>query len=288
MQPRPPILILLLIPSLAMIAGGGGCSSARSTSADSSQAAALAVSNTYLASACGELLDEGAPLQVLAPAGSCPGHFDVRPSQARAMRSCRVMIRFDFQRGLDDKVRTWAGDQLTIASVTVPGGLVEPATYRAICRQAADVLTRHALLDPAVAEDRLAKVEQAVADLQAEIDERIALAGLAGAPVLAAGHQAAFCRSLGFDVVATFAGADQSAIGQVDQAIRRADARKVRLVIANRPEGRQLADALADRLGARVVVFGNFPDPSEGNYAGLVRANLARLVGNGDVPTGAR
>ncbi len=274
-------LLPLLTVSLAILSAVIGCSPARSTSPPASEAAQLAVTNTYLASACRDLLGDDAPLYVLAPAGSCPGHFDVRPSQARAMRSCEVLLRFDFQSGLDSKVRAWAGEQVAIAPVSVPGGLAETSTYRAICRQAGELLVGHGLMDADAARDRQDKVDQAMTDLQAEIDEQVRQAGLSGAPVLSAGHQAAFCRSLGLDVVATFSGADQAGIGEVNEAIQLADSRGAMLVIANRPQGRQLADALADRLGARVVVFGNFPDAAEGDFAGLVRANVSRLVADG-------
>ena len=51
-------------------------------------------------------------------------------------------------------------------------------------------------------------------------------------------------------------------------------------MVANRPEGRRAADALAKRLGAQVVVLGNFPDPQEGHalFDDLLRANVNLLI----------
>ncbi|NLF31141.1 MAG: zinc ABC transporter substrate-binding protein, partial [Planctomycetes bacterium] len=103
---------------------------------------------------------------------------------------------------------------------------------------------------------------------------------LADRPVLASVHQEAFCRWLGLNVVATFSGADTAGVGEVDEAVRRADAAGVRLIVANRPEGRRVADALAERLGAKVVVFGNFPALDEGHdcFDDLLTDNVAALL----------
>jgi nucleoside-diphosphate-sugar epimerase len=51
-------------------------------------------------------------------------------------------------------------------------------------------------------------------------------------------------------------------------------------VIANRPEGRGLADALADRLGAKVVMFDNFPVEYDGqvSFDRLVLDNIHWLI----------
>ncbi len=54
---------------------------------------------------------------------------------------------------------------------------------------------------------------------------------------------------------------------------------QVQLIIANRPEGRQAADALADRFGAQVIVFDNFPDGhGRDSFDRLVRTNVEQLV----------
>ena len=63
------------------------------------------------------------------------------------------------------------------------------------------------------------------------------------AAVLASVHQKAFCESLGLDVIATFSAADTAGVGQLDHAVRAAEAANIRAIIANQPEGRRTADA---------------------------------------------
>ena len=86
---------------------------------------------------------------------------------------------------------------------------------------------------------------------------------LPGCPVLASGHQADFCRWLGLRVVKEISSADNSRVVDLDEAIKAGEAAGVRVIVANEPEGRRAADAVADRLQARVVVFANFPEPAK-------------------------
>jgi hypothetical protein len=64
-----------------------------------------------------------------------------------------------------------------------------------------------------------------------------------------------------------------------NRAIQAAETGGARLVIANRPEGREVADALADRLGGPVVVFDNFPPSGEADgFDRMLRRNVRALV----------
>jgi len=109
--------------------------------------------------------------------------------------------------------------------------------------------------------------------------EKIDQAALRDKPVLASGHQAAFCRWLGLDVVEMFDSADTVRPSTINAAIDAGEKAKVKLIVANRPEGRQLADALADHLKAVVVVFANFPDgQTPADFDRMVRRNVDSLV----------
>lgn len=253
--------------------GGSGCDRPAAGGA----AAAVAVSSSYLEAVVQDLLP-GQPVLRLAEPGMCPGHFDLRPSQIEALRHCRLLLRFDFQAALDAKLAPGAGAGARVAAVTLPGGMGEPASYLAACRQAAAALVERGLLAPAQAEARLRAIGPRVEAEAARLRRLVQAAGLIGCPVVSSVHQEALCRFLGLDVVATFGAADSTSMGALDTAIRAGGA--ARLVIANRPEGRRLADALAERLGAAVVVFDNFPDPERhgGRFDGLLRDNVLRLI----------
>jgi len=241
--------------------------------------APIAVTSTYLAAALADLLGERTALLPLAAPGMCPGHFDLRPSQVRQLRQCGLLVRFDFQQSLDSRLSDHATDPPEIVSVRLPGGMCEPASYQAACEQLAVALVRLGRLGQTEADARLAAIADRIEQLSTWSVTRIEQAGLAAAPVLCSGHQAGFCRFLGLNAVATFSAADTAQPSQIDRAVKQGQQQAVRLIVANLPEGRQLADALADRLGATVVVFGNSPEGDATDaFDQLVRRNVEALI----------
>jgi zinc transport system substrate-binding protein len=237
----------------------------------------IATTTTYLEAVARDLLGAGIHVLRLSEPGACPGHFDLRPSQATELRRCRVLLRFDFQQSLDARLTGSHGEGPRVAEIALGGGMNLPASYLAACRQAAEHFVELGLLSPADADQRIKAVTARIEALARAASNRIAQAGIAGQPVLASGHQRDFVEWLGLDVVAVFRAADTASVRQIEEALAAGSFAQARLVIANRPEGRRTADALAERLQARVVVFENFPDLQNG------RASFdAMLTGNVD------
>jgi zinc transport system substrate-binding protein len=239
--------------------------------------APVAVSSPYLEAAVREMLGPDVPMVRLAGPSMCPGHFDMRPSQIGQLARCGLLVRFDFQKSLDEKLRT---DSCRIAAIGVKGGLCVPDTFISTCRQVADHLVKANLAKQSDADARLAMLAKRMASLRQEAERQTKAARLKDAPVLASGHQADFCRWLGLNVVAEISSADDSGIRDLDEALKAGQSAGARIVVANEPEGRRSADAVAERLDARVVVFANFPEPDkELAFDGLVQRNLAALLG---------
>lgn len=259
------------IPLLAVLVAATGCK-------DASPPADVAVTNSMFECAVVDLAGDDMAIMRLADPGMCPGHFDMRPSQVESLRGCRVLLRLDFQQSLDRKLAGVSGEGLRIAEINVPGGLCEPDSYLAAAREIAEALVAADLLDRAVADNRLAAIEKSMAELKHRCQQRVQ--PIRGAAVLASVHQKAFCEWLGLDVVATFSAADTAGVGQLDHAVRAAEAANVRVIIANQPEGRRTADALADRLDVPVVMLGNFPamTDQQATFDRLVKANVEALM----------
>lgn len=242
------------------------------------ESATIAASNTYLEAAARDLLGREVAVLRLAEPGMCPGHFDMRPSQLSELSGCQLLLRFDFQRGLDRKLDAAVQRGLRIISVAPDAGLCTPTAYRNTCVAVAAALVEAGMLEQSTAAARLAEVDRALATATADVRARITNAGLADVGVVTSGHQAAFCTFLGLNVLAEFSGTDTALINEIDTAI--GAGAKARAIIANRPEGRGLADALAARLDLPVVVLDNFPHPQKHNgvFVELMRANANVIV----------
>ncbi|MFB3893272.1 MAG: metal ABC transporter solute-binding protein, Zn/Mn family [Phycisphaerae bacterium] len=238
----------------------------------------VAATNSLLECAVKDLLGDSTAVLRLAEPGMCPGHFDIRPSQVEQLRSCRILLRLDFQKSLDTKLTGAKDDGLYIAEIRVSGGLCEPESYLEACRQTADALVAAGLLERDAADTRLTAITDRIEQTAARCRHEVA--ALKDTPVIVSVHQEAFCKWLGLQPVALFTGADEAGVGQVDEALRQGEQASAKLVIANLPEGRRVADALAARLGAKVVVFGNFPALNDGqsSFDDLLEANVRALM----------
>jgi len=238
----------------------------------------IAVSNSLLAGVIKDLLGESTPVLLLAQPDMCPGHSDIRPGQVNDLRRCQVLLRLEFERSLDLKLLSVTNEGLHVAEVAVAGGLSEPDSYLAMCQQAADTLVSAGLLDRTLADRRLEQIGARI--LEQVSEHRVRLRSVQNVPVVASLHQERFCRWLGLNVVATFSGADMMPVSQIETAVRQGEKAGVKLVVANLPEGRRVADALAQRLGAKVVVFDNFPTLKHGHVAfdDLLETNINTLL----------
>ncbi len=248
---------------------------------DAENRAEIAVTNSYLGCVVLDLCGDDTEVLCLAPAGMCPGHFDISPSQVEQLCDCKMLLLFDFQKQIVETLSRVRQRGLKTALVAEPGGLCVPETYLAICRKVSEVLSTEFPERKAQYEQRLQAIESDLKQLRRELLEKIQGAGLSEAKVLASNHQADFAGWLGLETVATFVGSDTETVTGIDRCIKKAEGQEIRFVIANKQEGTALAKALAERLKARAVVFSNFPElrGQTGGFDALLRANVEALLG---------
>ena len=241
----------------------------------------IAVTNSYLECVVRDLCPEGGEVLCLAPPGMCPGHFDISPAQVRQLRNCRVLLLFDFQQSVEEKLSRLRDGGLRMQRVEAPAGLCVPDTYLATCREVGRILSGVYPEKAAQLQERLAAVEGRLQTLATSLRAAVAGSGIAAAAVLTSQHQAQFSEWLGLRPVATFIGSDLETMAGIDQCLQKAVGQDIRFVIANRQEGTGLAEALAERLHAKAVVFSNFPQSCEGGdgFDRLLRDNVGLLLG---------
>jgi ABC-type Zn uptake system ZnuABC Zn-binding protein ZnuA len=241
----------------------------------------IATTTSYLEAAARDLLGDDLAVLRLAEPGTCPGHFDIRPSQVTDLRQCRALLRFDFQKSLDARLAAGSGTNgPRVAEIAIRGGMGLPESYLAACQQSADHFVALGLLSRTNADARLQAISSRLDALARESTNRVAQARLKGIPVIASGHQRDLCEWLGLKVVASFRAADTASISEIEEAIAAGQLASVKLVLANLPEGRRTADALGERLGAKVVVLENFPALAEGrvSFDQMLAANVRALT----------
>lgn len=252
-----------------------GC---KNTNIDRSQAE-IAVTNSYLQCVVKDLCPD-AEVLCLAPPGMCPGHFDMLPSQVTQLSDCRMLLLFDFQKSIEDSLSRMKENGLQIYSVKTSPGLCVPENYVAICGEVCDILCSEYPERAAQYGLRLELIRGRLEGAAAELAAGVKRAIRPSARVIVSSHQAQFANWLGLETVATFAGSDVETVSNINDCLRKAEGQQVQFVIANQQEGTALAEALADRLSAKAIVFSNFPvaDGPGNGFDRLIRENVRLLV----------
>ncbi len=262
---------------LALTVGLGGCQ--RQEEAGGSEWTA-AVTTSYIEAALRDVAGDDIRIVRLLPPGSCPGHFDVTPRMIDSLRGSGLLLRFDFQQGLEDRLERLKSAGLEVIAVPSGAGLCVPETYESTCRAVRDALIE---TWPDRAEHfrtRFEATKLRLADLGREVHEQIRSADLHEAKVLCSRHQEAFCRWLGLDVVGTFPRGEDARIAEVIERIKQGKAQHVQFVVATFQEGLRVARRLADQIGTPMAVFSNFPSMAENQrtFDDLVWSNVGALI----------
>lgn len=237
----------------------------------------VVVTTTLLETALRELLGEGASITRLLPPGSCPGHFDIGPSDARALAGARLVVRHDYQAAMDAAFRATGVPPLHVLSVTSRPSFAIPTAFADLVAELAAALCERRLLQSAVLDARVAALTE-----RAKRAEQLALERLApyrGRKVLAAYYQRDFCRWAGLDVVAVFhAGADESA-WQLSRAVDMAHTAGAVVVIGNRQWGERHLKALSEACRLPGIMLSNFPERGDaGAFWEFFESNVEALA----------
>jgi ABC-type Zn uptake system ZnuABC Zn-binding protein ZnuA len=269
------ILILLVILS-------GNLAGCRKRGSEQKQPE-IAVTNSYLQCVVEDLCQGQIGVFCLTPPGMCPGHFDISPAQVNQLAHCRILLRFDFQKSIDESLSRMKGKGLKIGSVRALPGMCVPETYLAACRDVCNVLSRQYPERQTEYNERLKLIKKRLENLSNELLTEIKQSDLESAKILASDHQAKFCKWLGLDVVATFVGSDIETASNIHQCLQKGRDNQVRFVIANKQEGTALAETLAEQLRAKVIVFSNFPQVGRtmagpDNFDQLLTENVQALL----------
>jgi len=256
----------------------GGCGSPDKEAGGSPRS--IAVTTSYLECAARDLAGNDIAFVRLVPPGMCPGHFDIAPGIVKSLKKSSLVLRFDFQDSLDEKLRSLVGKDFPIKAIPAPEGLCVPESYRMCVQELHKEFCIRFPDKEGEFDQAMNRINQALEALEKECRTRIRENNLEAEKVIVSGHQEVFCKWLGLDVAASYSGANATSPRQLLDIIEKGRDSNVRYVIANLQEGSQEGEALAKHLGAKMVTFSNFPSMGKGqeSFYDLVRWNLENLI----------
>lgn len=211
----------------------------------------------------------------IAPAGLCPGQFDLKPSDITAANQAKLLLNHGWEGWfprLEKAMWTAASRRVTLA--TQDNWMIPDVQKRA----AAEITALLMELDSTRADTyRLAAERYQVGVDSAAAAARALLAGKTLPPVIAAEQQAPFVAWLGFRVVATYGRAEDFTAQEMTRLARVAIDSGVKLIVDNLQSGPDAGKPLAEALKVKHVTLTNFP--LQGSYLQALAANVESLVG---------
>jgi ABC-type Zn uptake system ZnuABC Zn-binding protein ZnuA len=234
----------------------------------------IVASTTLIGTIVRSIAGDRFAVTTIAPAGLCPGHFDLKPSDVAAANNARLILNHGWEAwypSLEKAIISPGPRRVTLAT---QGNWMIPELQK---QAAVEIAALLAEVDTACADTyRLAATRY-----QSEVDSAAAaaLAMLTGKelpPVIASEQQTPFLRWLGFPVVATYGRAEDFTAQELTRLARVASDSGVQLVVDNLQSGPDTGKPLAEALKVKHVTLTNFP--LEGSYRQALLDNTAALV----------
>jgi zinc transport system substrate-binding protein len=195
--------------------------------------------------------------------GMCPGHYDMSPSDVRALAGARAFFVHNYQQDYDNVTRVIEAAQnpdLIVWVVNITGNWMTPPVQAQAVNAIAQGLGELDQENAEYYQERAAERMGAIMGKGDEVRARLLQEGLGEVKVICDAMQAGFVMWAGFDVVATYGRPEDLSTSQMAQLVETARDAGVALVIDNLQSGATgNSEALAGDIGAVQVVVSNFP-----------------------------
>lgn len=242
----------------------------------------IVCADTLLADLTGNVVGDLATVTAIRPAGACPAHFDVRPSDVGVVASADVIVQLGWEPWLNDLLSAAGKGDVPRVKCMGLGEWNFPEGGKSHVDKIAEGLSA-VLPEHATAFQANAATYKAAIDAKAAEVEAIALAGgLQGRRVLVMEWQQRFVEWLGCEVVGTYPSPETMSTQQAVNATALSEGAE--LVVDNLQSGTDFGAEVASRSGAMHVVLTNFPGtaPEVDTYLDMLEANARALVAGGE------
>ncbi len=238
------------------------------------QPVVIATSEVFgsLARALGE---EDVLVITIIPAGFCPAHYDLRPSDFFFLSQARLVLYHGIEPWMD---RLLANVNPKASVVKLGGDWNYPEALAEKAKAVTAALTEILPEKKEVFAQRLSAFLGKLADLARELLEKAEELGLSEIPAIVMAWQRPFAQWLGLKIVATYLPEERLSVKDLAELAQKGRENGVKLVIDNLQSGVSFGGRLAQAIGATHVVLTNFPGPIPGTVDMLtmlrVNANL--------------
>jgi zinc transport system substrate-binding protein len=219
--------------------------------------------SSFITNIIQDVADGKLEARTLIPPGVCPGHYDVKPSEIKALANSRALFIHNYQQNYQNivgAIEAADNPDLIITVLNVTGNWMVPQVQAEGVGKIAQALGQIDPENAAYYDGNATERAQAILTYGEEVKNRLQDAGVDGAKVICAEMQAGFVSWAGFDIVDTFGRPEDLPPAQVAALIDQAQEAGVALVIDNLQSGSTtLGASLGQDIEAITVTISNFP-----------------------------
>jgi zinc transport system substrate-binding protein len=224
-----------------------------------------------------EIGQEFITVTTIAPAGMCPAHFDIKPSQIQAVREAKILISHNFEPWIENLLTS--ADNTNIERLVLAGPWNTPASAMEKINQISDALSKQfPENEPQFhlnAQNFIKSIKRDADVMKSKADQL----NVSQFKVIASFHQASFVEWLGFDIVTTYPSPETISTKQFLELLLIGKREKVDLIVDNLQSGTDFGAKLASDLNSTQAILTNFPGliPQTESLAAMLSYNAEQL-----------
>jgi zinc transport system substrate-binding protein len=201
--------------------------------------------------------------RTLIPPGTCPGHYDVKPSDIEALANSKALFIHNYQQNYENitgLIEAAENPGLNITVINITGNWMTPPVQAEAVDKIAQALGEIDPENAAYYEGKADERAQAILAYGEDVKERLRGTGVEEVKVICAEMQAGFIGWAGFNITATYGRPEELSPADVEQLVIDAKEAGVALVIDNLQSGATATSGtMAQDIGAIQVTISNFP-----------------------------
>jgi len=227
------------------------------------QTADIMAGSSLIANIIQDVADDKVETRTLIPPGTCPGHYDVKPSDIEALANSKALFIHNYQENFENitsLIEAAENPDLIVKVLNVTGNWMVPAVQAEAVDKIAQALGEVDPENAAYYEGKADERSQAILAKGEDVESELQGAGVEGVKVICADMQVGFVGWAGFNITAIYGRPEELSVADVEQLVTDAKEAGVALVIDNLQSGATAtSETMAEDIGAIQVTISNFP-----------------------------
>lgn len=219
--------------------------------------------SSFIANIIQDVSDGELESRALIPPGTCPGHYDVKPSDIEALANSKALFIHNYQQNYENvtgAIEAADNPNLIITVLNVTGNWMVPAIQAEGVGKIAQALGEIYPENAKYYQGNATEIAQSILDKGEDVRSELTEAGVEGVKVICAEMQAGFVGWAGFDIVATFGRPEDLSPADLNQLVTQAEQAGVALIVDNLQSGSTtLGVSIEQDIEAIPVTISNFP-----------------------------